>query len=143
MALSDAKAQPTNQYAWFNLGTSYTLLGQYKKAATAFDQASSVGGGLPWRFLWYQFWPYEAYYNVGNYTNVMALVSTTLQTTPYVEETVYWRAMVEAAQGKADAAKQDFQQVLRFNPNYSPAADRLNQVLSGNFVPPAVAQVGQ
>ncbi len=50
---------------------------------------------------------------------------------------------IEILKGKVDAARQDFQQVLRFNPNFTSATDRLNQVLSGNFVPPAVAQVGQ
>jgi tetratricopeptide (TPR) repeat protein len=143
VARAEARAQPTNQYAWFNMGTSYTLLGQYKEAAAAFDQASSVGGGLPWRFLWYQFWPFEAYYDVGNYTNVMALVTATLQTTPYVEETFYWRAMVEAAQGKTSQAISDFKRVLTFNPNYTPAIDRLNQVQSGSFMPPVVARAGQ
>ncbi len=143
VARAEARAQPTNQYAWFNMGTSYTLLGQYKEAAAAFDQASSVGGGLPWRFLWYQFWPFEAYYDVGNYTNVMALVTSTLQTTTYVEETFYWRAMVEAAQGKDSQAIGDFKRVLTFNPNFTPAIDRLNQVQSGSFMPPIVARAGQ
>ena len=143
VARAEARAQPTNQYAWFNMGTSYVLLAQYKEAAAAFDQASSVGGGLPWRFLWYQFWPFEAYYDVGNYTNVMALVTTTLQTTTYVEETFYWRAMVEAAQGKDSQAVNDFKRVLTFNPNFTPAIDRLNQVQNGSFTPPIIARAGQ
>jgi tetratricopeptide (TPR) repeat protein len=143
VARAEARAQPTNQYAWFNMGTGYTLLGQHKEAAAAFDQASSVGGGLPWRFLWYQFWPFEAYYDVGNYTNVMALVTSTLQTTTYVEETFYWRAMVEAAQGKDSQAISDFKRVLTFNPNFTPAIDRLNQVQNGSFTPPIVARAGQ
>ncbi len=143
VAKAEALARPNNQYAWFNVGSSFTMLGQYKEAATAFDQATTVGGGLPFRFLWYQFTPYEAYYNVGNYANVMALVSASLRTTTYVEETFYWRAMVEAAQGKTDAAIEDFKRVLQFNPNYSPASEKMAEVQNGSFKPPAVAQAGQ
>ena len=50
-------------------------------------QMPGTVGGLPPRMLWYQFTPYEAYYNIGNYTNVLALVQTMLTSTPYVEET--------------------------------------------------------
>jgi tetratricopeptide (TPR) repeat protein len=139
VARADAAAKPSNQYAWFNLGTSYVLLKQYREAAKAFDQASRVGQGLPFRMLWYQFTPYEAYYNAGNYTNVMALVDATLQTTQYVEETFYWRGMVEAAQGKSQQAIADFKQALKFNPNFTPAAEQLALVQNGSFIPPLQA----
>jgi tetratricopeptide (TPR) repeat protein len=143
VARAEATYKPNNQFAWFNMGSSYTLLGQYKEAATAFDQASSVGGGLPFRMLWYQFTPYEAYYNVGNYANVMALVNASLQTTTYVEETYYWRGMVSAAQGSKDKAIEDFKRVLQFNPNFLPAAEKLSEVQAGNFKAPAIAQANQ
>ncbi len=144
-ALSVARIEesehPDNPFTWFNMGSSYVLLGQYKEAAAAFDQAFNLGGGrLPPRMLWYQFTPYEAYYNIGNYANVMALTTATLQTTPYVEETFYWRAMAEAAQGKMNSSADDFKRVLQFNPNFSPAADKLAQVQSGNFTAPGIAQ---
>ncbi len=135
-AKAEAAAKPTNQFVWFNMGSSYVLLRQYREAATAYDQASRVGGGLPFRFLWYQFGPYEAYYNIGKYSAAMALISATLQTTTFVEETYYWRGMVEAAQGKNQQAIDDFKRALKFNPNFTPAAEMLAQVQNGSFRPP-------
>jgi tetratricopeptide (TPR) repeat protein len=137
LAIYEASAQPSNPFTWFNVGSSYVLLGEYQKAATAFDQAQSVGNGLPFRILWYEFSPYEAYYNVGNYTNVIALTQTS---SLYVEETYYWRGMAEAAQGRTAQAIEDFRRALRFNPNYTQAAERMAQVQNGNFTPPVVAQ---
>jgi tetratricopeptide (TPR) repeat protein len=138
VARTEASEHPDNQFAWFNFGSSYTLLGQYKDAADAFDRALNAGGGqLPARMLWYQFAPYEAYYNVGNYGNVIALSQTA---STFVEETFYWRGMAEAAEGKTGQAIEDFKRVLRFNPNYTLAADKLAAVQNGNFTPPVVAQ---
>ncbi len=142
VAKLDASSRPNNPYAWFNIGSSYVLLRQYKEAATAFDQAQSVGG-LPFRMLWYQFTPYEAYYNTGNYSQVLALVQASLATTTYVEETYYWKAMAEAAQGQIPLAEADFQRVLKFNPNFVLATDRLTDIQNGKFAPPAVAQATQ
>ncbi|MCC7446235.1 MAG: tetratricopeptide repeat protein [Anaerolineae bacterium] len=143
VAKKEASEKPNNAFAWFNMGSSLVLLGNYRDATVAFDQAWSVSPGLPYRMLWYQFTPYEAYYNVGNYANVLALAQTALQTTPYVEETYYWRGMALAAQGKSKSAIEDFKKVLQFNPNFAPAADKLAAVQNGNFKPPVVAQAGQ
>ena len=49
-----------------------------EEAAAAFDQARQIG--LPWRMLWYQFGPFEAYYETGRYDEVIALADATLQT---------------------------------------------------------------
>lgn len=136
IAQAEASAHPTNPFTWFNMGSSYTMLGQYKEAAAAFDQAQAAGTPLPFRMLWYQFTPYEAYYNVGNYTNVIALAQTA---TTFDEETFYWRAMAEAAMGKTAQAVEDFKHVLAFNPNYSLASEELAQVQNGNFLPPVIA----
>ncbi len=142
VARYDASLQPNNAFAWFNLGSSLVLLHRYKEAVVAFDQAQNVNG-LPDRFLWYQFTPYEAYYNTGNYANVLALVQSALNSTLDVEETYYWKAMAEAAMGQTASAEADFQRVLRFNPNFTLAADRLTELQTQKFAPPAVAQAGQ
>ncbi|HVO41567.1 MAG TPA: C39 family peptidase, partial [Aggregatilineales bacterium] len=142
-ARTEAANRQDNQYAWFNIGSSYVLLGDYSKAALAYDKARSVGGGLPWRFLWYQFGSYEAYYNTGNYAQVLADVTTNVNNTTEVVETYYWKAMVEAAQGKKADAVTDFKAVLTFNPNFQPAADQLTKVQNGTFAGPVVAQAGK
>jgi tetratricopeptide (TPR) repeat protein len=91
IAIAEVNDDPADAFAWFNLGTSYAQVGYYDDAAASFDQARLVG--LPWRMLWYQFGPYDVYYRVGRYDDVLALAGATLETTLDVEETFYYQGM--------------------------------------------------
>lgn len=122
----DASREPINPFYWFNLGTTYNILGDYEKAAAAFDQARAIG--LPWRMLWYQFGPYEAYYQVGRMDDVLLLTETTLKDRPYFEESFYYRGLAEEALGNIQAARENFEKALAFNPTLAPAIDALNQL---------------
>lgn len=113
-------------FAWFNLGTAYTELGQFERAATAFDKARSIS--LPWRMLWYQFGPYEAYYETGRYVDVVLLANTTLKDRPYFEESFYWRGLAQAALGDTESALASLQAAADFNPNFAPAVQALADI---------------
>ncbi len=128
VARQEAAAQPDNPFAWFNMGTSYLALNMYEEAARAYDQARNAGSGLPWRMLWYQFGPFEAYYQVGRYDDVLALVQANLGTTPYVEETYYWTGMVYMARGQLAAARNQFNLALQHNRYFTPAQEALVQL---------------
>lgn len=125
-AQADAASDPENAFFWFNLGTSYNAVGDYEKAASAFDQALSIG--LPWRMLWYQFGPYKAYYEVGRYNDVILLADTTLKDRPYFEESFYYKGLALAASGDSSEAHQNLQQAVTFNPNYTPAVMALDEL---------------
>lgn len=133
-ARQEALADVNDPFAWFNLGTGYTLLGLYPEAALAFDQARNAGEGLPWRMLWYQFGPFEAYYQVGRYEDVIALASYNLATTPDgehpVEETYYYAGLAREALGETDRALLNYQQALLINPNFTPARAALEVLQS-------------
>ena len=122
-AQDELTAEPENAYLWFNLGSIYNALAQYDLAALAFDQARNIG--LPWRMLWYQFGPYEAYYQVGRYEDVRLLADVTLQDRPYFEEAYYYRALAAAALGDLRSARADLQRAIDFNPNFAPAGEAL------------------
>ncbi len=126
---AETAANPENAFYWFNLGTAYNALGQYEEAATAYDQARAIG--LPWRMLWYQFGPYQAYYEAGRYEDVVLLADTTLKDRPYFEESFYYRGLAQAALGETEAARQDLQKAASFNPNFIPAADALASLDTG------------
>ncbi len=115
-----------NAFLWFNLGTALNALGDYEDAAAAFDQARAIG--LPWRMLWYQFGPYEAYYQVGRYDDVILLANTTLMDRPYFEESYYYRGLAMAALGNVRQAESDLERALRRNPNFSPAVEALAEL---------------
>jgi tetratricopeptide (TPR) repeat protein len=129
-ALAEVRAEtavaPDNAFFWFNLGTIYNALGQYEEAATAFDQARAIG--LPWRMLWYQFGPYEAYYQVGRYDDVILLADTTLKDRPYFEESFYYKGLAQAARGDTRSARENLEKAAEFNPNYAPAAIALAEI---------------
>lgn len=137
MARQAAERDRNDKWAWFNMGSAYVALKQYDNAAIAFDQALRLN--LPFRMLWYQFGPYEAFYQIGDYPNVHALANSTIATTRYVEESYYWKGMAYAAEGNTSAAIDEFNTALRYNGNFFPAQEAKAQVEAGTF---SVAQSG-
>ena len=124
-AQAEAAADPADAFAWFNVGTNLTALGRHVEATAAFDQARLAG--LPWRMLWYQFGPYEAYYQVGRYEDVITLARATLDVTDNLEESHYWLGLAQLAaeRGTADDARREFELALVLNPNFAPAREAL------------------
>lgn len=113
-------------FAWFNLGSSLTGMGQYEQAAGAFDQARRLG--LPWRMLWYQFAPFQAYYEMGRFSELLALADATLAYVDEVEELHYWRGRALLAQGNLSGARQAFEHAVALNPNFAPAIRALAEL---------------
>ena len=117
------------------MAESFTMLGQYAEAASAYDRAFQLG--LPYRLLWYQFGAFEAYYQMGRYDDVIRLANSVDQSSGYyVEEAWYYRGLAYAAKGDAQRAINDFQRVLNFNHNYTPAQEALSAVQSGALTVP-------
>jgi tetratricopeptide (TPR) repeat protein len=116
-------------FAWFNKGTSHVQLLQYNEAAAAYDKAFAIYATLgaddkqrPYRMMWYQTWPYWAYYYTGRYQDVINLANVTLNETiskPTLEESLYWRGMAELALGNRSAAIKDIRDSVYYNPNFS------------------------
>ncbi len=122
----ELEADPENGYLWFNVGTIYNNLGDYELAAAAYDKARQIG--LPWRMLWYQFGPYEAYYQTGRYQDVIDLADVTLYQRPYFEESYTYRGLAKIAIGETNSGKRDLQAAVEFNPRYQIAQETLDQL---------------
>jgi hypothetical protein len=123
-AREQATANLTDGYAWFNMGSMLTELEMYENAAAAFDQAFSHN--MPWRTTWYQFTPFEAYYHMGRYQDVLTMAQTLIDnSSSYVEEAFYYAGLARAALGETDRAINNFNAVLTFNPNFSPAREEI------------------
>jgi tetratricopeptide (TPR) repeat protein len=125
VALSSLAADTEDRYAWFNAGTNYLALGQPEKAAAAYDRARTLN--LPWRVLWYQFGPFEAYLQVGRYQDTIDLADANLKSAKNLEESYYYRAMARRALGDEAEARADLETALRYNPNYARAAAALGE----------------
>lgn len=119
----ELQAEPENAFLWFNLGTVFNASGDYERAAAAFDQARAIG--LPWRMLWYQFGPYEAYYQMGRFDEVILLADITLKDRPYFEEAYFYKALAQLELGQVDEARGNLQKAIEFNPNFTRAKTSL------------------
>lgn len=122
-------------FAWFNRGTSLTLLQDYAGAAEAYDQAFAMYPSIseeerPWRMMWYQTGPYFAYFYTGRYYDVIDLATRTLDnmSTPALEESFYWRAIARAALGDTSGAIDDYRSSLKLHPGFGPSLNQLEQL---------------
>lgn len=139
LAQHETQTNPANAFAWFNLGTMRLQTGDPKGAVEAYDQSQRLSpsrkfdplrpanavNNWPWRTMWYQFGPYQAYFEAGRYQEVLALSNDVLRRVPDHEESYYWRGRVRQAQGNLKAAKADFQAALYYRPSYKAAAEAL------------------
>lgn len=125
-AQDEWNANPQDAFAAFNLGSSLVGLKEYESAAYAFDQARVLK--LPWRMLWYQFGPYEAYYHVGRYDEIVALADATLKPTGDLEESLYYKGLALQKLGRTDQARQALQLALKFNTHYFAAQQALAEL---------------
>jgi tetratricopeptide (TPR) repeat protein len=119
-------------YAWFNRGTAMVKLQDYAGAAQAYDQAFTIYQTLPedtrpYRMVWYQTGPYQAYYFTGRYQDLVNLADFTLGLArhPGLEESNYWRAMGYVAIGKRNEAIADLHLTLQIHPNFDPSVQEL------------------
>jgi tetratricopeptide (TPR) repeat protein len=127
-AQREVRENPQNGYALFNLGRAHTRLGNYEAASAAFDRARLHN--LPWRMSWYQFEPFEAYFETGRYGDVLALVDSNIATLGggFVEETFYWQGRVFEVQGDNAAAASAFRRAIQQNGRYTAARNALERV---------------
>jgi hypothetical protein len=137
-AQAEIEADSDNAFAWFNLGSNLTRLGEmtgeaayYENGAAAFDQAFILG--LPPRTLWYRFRPYIAYMRVGRYQDMLELADVTLSTQGgrNVEETYLYKGHALVFLGDAAGAAAAYRQALRLNKYFYPAQWALDSIGGG------------
>ncbi len=122
----EAQMDRVNPFAWFNLGTGFVLNGQYEEATRAYDEARNLG--LPWRMLWYQFGPFEAYLHANRLDDVIVLARTNAASAREVEETYYYWGLALAQRGEYAEAERKFRQAIAINRNFAPAHAALQEL---------------
>jgi tetratricopeptide (TPR) repeat protein len=151
MARQEAAANPRRDpFAWFNMGTSYLALapvyGQqaYEYAAAAFDVALKMDAdtpeerqldadvAMPWRTLWYQFGPYEAYNATGQYEKTLLWAGNILNDGggQWVEETFYYAGVAREQLGDTGKALENYRQAAYLNSNFAAARDARDRLQS-------------
>lgn len=120
---ADIAGEYHDSFALFNRGTSLVALGRFEEAAAAFDEARAVG--LPWRMLWYQFGPLEAYLQIGRTDDALNLALGVINDTPGVEEMYYYVGRAREVQGDFQRAESNYQVAVQRNPNFQLAQNAL------------------
>jgi tetratricopeptide (TPR) repeat protein len=125
VASAELSLDRSDAFGWFNVGSNLVALERFEEAASAFDEARRLG--LPGRFLWYQFTPFEAYMAVGRYEDVITIADAVLEKKAN-EEAFYYKGLALAAMGDADRARVQLSLALRANPSFQPAQDALDEL---------------
>jgi hypothetical protein len=125
-------------FAWFNVGTNRLGLQDYAEATTAYERAFALYDIFPkelrpFRVLWFETGPYEAFYQTGHYDWVITYATHAIDFAdslgrPLVEESFYWRAMAEVKLGRVGAAISDLRESLEYHPGYPPSVEALRQL---------------
>ena len=124
IAQEELAGKQNDAFAWFNMGTALTRLGRTAEAVQAFDRARALL--LPWRLLWYQFAPFEAYLAESRFNDVLAMTGANLQQANDLEESHYFRGRALEGQGQKTQARAAYQAALQANPKFAPAAHALS-----------------
>ena len=119
-------------FAKFGIGVAFLLNHDSAQAAQAFDEAFRAYAELPaykrpFRVMWYQFGPYEAYYATDRFQDCLSLAQNTIANSAAsgLEESWYWRGKCTEALGDESSAAFFYQKALDWHPGWGPAEEAL------------------
>ncbi len=117
---------PTDTAARFNLSVAYYNTGVYKKSVEEYEKAESF---LPFRTLWYQIEPVQAYYELGNFDRVFAITDQLLNNQNLAYEQAYLiRGKSYQKQEQDDLARAEFEKAVLYNQNWQEAREALASI---------------
>ncbi len=117
---------PSDAFAWFNLGSNLTYFERYDEANAAFDKAREIG--LPQRMFRYQFSPFIADFQANRNDDLLTLTQYAISRTDMSEEAWLWNGWAHYRLGDGKAAVESWRKALKVNPNYQDAKYALNFV---------------
>lgn len=118
-AKREAVTMPNDPFVRFNIGTNLFKLDRVPEAVGAFDEARQRK--LPFRMLWYQFAPFEAYLATGRFADVLTLATANIEKADMLEESYYYRGRALHLTGKFDEARVAYGKAIASNARYVPA----------------------
>ncbi len=126
LAQAATTADPSDAFAWFNVGSNLVYFERYEEANAAYDKSRELG--LPQRMFRYQFGPFLANFHANRNDDLLALTEYALQRTEMSEETWLWRGWALYRDGDLNAAIKAWRKALAVRPGYEDALYALNFV---------------
>jgi tetratricopeptide (TPR) repeat protein len=113
---ADSAKNPTDAFAWFNLGSNLVYFDRYEEAALAYDKAREIG--LPLRMFRYQFGPFLAYFHANRNDDLLVLTDYARSITEMSEEAWLWYGFGLYRKGDNSGALKAWQKADKVNPNF-------------------------
>jgi tetratricopeptide (TPR) repeat protein len=110
---------PSDAFAWFNLGSNLVYFERYQEANVAYDKSREIG--LPQRMFRYQFGPFLANFHAHRTDDLLTLTNYALQRTDMSEEAWLWHGWALARQGDTNGAVENWRRALSIHPGYEDA----------------------
>ncbi len=110
---------PSDAFAWFNLGSNLVYFERYDEANAAYDKARELK--LPQRMFRYQFGPFLANFHANRIDDLLALTEYALQRTNMSEETWLWHGWALYRNGDGKGAVENWRKALSIRPGYEDA----------------------
>ena len=128
LAVSQAATvnDPTDAFAWFNVGSNLVYFERYDEANAAYDKARELG--LPQRMFRYQFGPFIANFQANRTDDLLSLTDYALQRTEMSEETWLWHGWALYRDGDTLKAVENWRKALAIHPGYEDALYALSFV---------------
>ena len=111
-----ASRDPSDAFAWFNIGSNLVYFERYDEAALAYDKARELG--LPLRMFRYQFGPFISYFHSGRIDELLALTEYARGVTDMSEETWLWYGYALYRKGDYDGALAAWRRADKINPRF-------------------------
>ncbi|MEX2028113.1 MAG: C39 family peptidase [Candidatus Curtissbacteria bacterium] len=112
--------------ARFNLSVALYNTGDYQKSIEEFEKVENL---LPFRTLWYQIEPIQAYYQLGRFDKVFSITDKVLAYHNRAFSELYLlRGEIYKKQGQPQLARSEFQKAVLYNQNLKAAQDALNSL---------------
>lgn len=129
-AAENARKELTNNpddiYALFNLSVALYNTGDYQGSVTEYEK---VENRLPFRTLWYQIEPIQAYLEKSNYDKVFSITDQIFSNQNLANSEAYiLRGKSYLKQGNIDAARQEFEKAVYYNQNLKSAQEALKSI---------------
>lgn len=119
----ELEANPDNIYARFNLSVALYHTGDWHTAVVEFEKVETR---LPFRTLWYQIEPIQAYFELGDYKRVFLLTDKIFNNQNRAFSELYIiRGEIFKKQGNFKEAKREFEKALFYNQNLKSAQQLL------------------
>ncbi|MGE5250031.1 MAG: C39 family peptidase [Bacteroidota bacterium] len=117
-------ADPSDAFAWFNLGSNLVYFERYDEAGLAYDKSRQIG--LPLRMFRYQFGPFIAYFQSNRIDDLLALTDYARGITEMSEETWLWYGWALYRKDDFKGARAAWEKALTIRPGYVDAQYAIN-----------------